>query len=71
MPPETTAFASVQTSLTAQSRPRLFLNNKIPANRDGGRVLCCDVGGQETLAVLVIASDWSESRGVFLWQGVV
>jgi hypothetical protein len=35
------------------------------------RALCYDVGYQDALTVLVIASDWSESRGVFVWRVVV
>jgi hypothetical protein len=31
---------------------------------DGRRALCYDVGYQDAPTVLVIASDWSESRGV-------
>jgi hypothetical protein len=41
--------------------------NTTPANHDGQRALCYDVGYQDALTVLVIASGWL--RGVCLFGG--
>jgi hypothetical protein len=46
-----------------------FAQLQTPANLDGQRALCYDVGYQDALTVLVIASDLSESRGVFPFGG--
>ena len=44
-------------------------HKQTPADLDGQRALCYDVGYQDAPTVLVIASDWS--RGVFVWRVLV
>jgi hypothetical protein len=47
-----------------------FAQQQTPANLNGQRALCCDVGYQDALTVLVVASDWSESRTVSRLVGI-